>query len=478
MTQSITTKREAISAGQNAVRSYNDQIREFDSEISITHDQIRDLENKASTQIENILYAVLPEADDTTVNQAAEELGCFTLLQEKRQLIDEIASLERKITAIEQSQEFQEIDLNIHPLTGTLVVAYEETQVNIDAVEASKKRFESNLLFREAYAQRNDPPPTGLVALWKRFIYLFIEDPKIVAERDFYEERNLTFEEAFEEYHNDCSAIEKFSREMKATQQQIAHLQNLKKKHAELVSLVGSKKANILKNLQTRVITFLSSLQDLKPLHKQIRKPLRPSVSTIMALRDQTKYLRDILQFLQKERNALQKKRSGIETNLAKWKRNSSGRLKGNKADWLVNLPAQKAASTSKKLTHIRTMRTNVYSYERYEVYDYFVEKETVFLPFDLFARCGETRMPYDNFCFSVLPEIQDYRNDNDAVDGAALAAVMAGVDFSHDAWDPADVVGNDYADSSISEFPEETFDEDNSSDNNDDSEDSLSDES
>jgi hypothetical protein len=169
-----------------------------------------------------------------------------------------------------------------------------------------------------------------------------------------------------------------------------------------------------------------------------------------------------------------------------KWSRNRSKGLRGNrekKAAWLLDLPRQKGVSASRRTSMIHVMHSNVFGFGDYLMYDLMLDSMGYggFLPFDVFGRCGDERMPYDGFVGEVLPDVSEWRDEYgpasyaeidaalneahadefaaeaDGVEAAALGAVAMDALNDADVYDDGDVSEADGADTTDDSIADES---------------------
>ncbi|MGJ8656482.1 MAG: hypothetical protein ACSHX6_08520 [Akkermansiaceae bacterium] len=129
-------------------------------------------------------------------------------------------------------------------------------------------------------------------------------------------------------------------------------------------------------------------------------------------------YASNLISYLESEEEDRNQRVQSINRVSQKWRRNPSGRVRGDKSKWLQQIPAMKKEGAQKRLGWSRRMRSSLFYYDDYRGYGsyyYFASHHRVtgFLAYDVFNHRTAERMPHEGFSREVIPEIEEFREEN-----------------------------------------------------------------
>lgn len=170
---------------------------------------------------------------------------------------------------------------------------------------------------------------------------------------------------------------------------------------------------------------FSDHFKELNPDSILARVPagLRGKAAKIHAVSKKYEYASNLIKYLESEERDRSQRVQSIDRVSKKWRRNPSGRVRGDKSKWLQQIPAMKSEGTRKRLGWSRKMRSSMYHYDDYGSYGSYYHHSshrsnvTGFLAYDVFNHKALERMPHEGFSKEVIPEIEAFREENTSAD-------------------------------------------------------------
>jgi hypothetical protein len=186
----------------------------------------------------------------------------------------------------------------------------------------------------------------------------------------------------------------------------------LLEEHGNLYGWVNNFEAQLAQELRTELGNALFQ-QDLRSVHMRIRPQARPAIARAHALQKKVEYLGDLNGFVQGQVSDRNQRIQAIGKTRVSWAMKPWQALGGDKSKWLLALPALKRNSTNKQLSWTRRMHRNIFDYDAYDDYDYYLSSVDDFLPYDAFAWSSREPMPYEGFSRGVVREIAHHRAEH-----------------------------------------------------------------
>jgi len=165
--------------------------------------------------------------------------------------------------------------------------------------------------------------------------------------------------------------------------------------------------------LVDKIRQYLSTHSSLKDVHQMIRPEARSMLASIMAKQEKINYFYQMGRDLISEMYDRKDKADSINRVRNIWRRYPNGYLRGDKRNWLIDLPARKAQSTRKRSKWMKSMHHNIDHFDDYDTYDQLLIHSHPVLLYDLISLLGSERMPYDGFAKKVISEVAKHRNEH-----------------------------------------------------------------
>ncbi|MCP4352344.1 MAG: hypothetical protein GY795_43350 [Desulfobacterales bacterium] len=428
---SVGTKLKGIRAADGAIQSYNNQ----QDELFNQREEVRQNKNSVDQQLNevftNLGLALIPNFNSVYPSDVGNEIGMIALPGILSDMEAAKKQNETRKHQIEENDLFKDKEMLVHPVTGSCTKKIAEATKHIDNLSDSKDIYEQNKNFQWLYRRKNEPEPKGFTKIIK--IIMFTESRKkkhLSAVLEKFEKETIT--EVFRKYEEYIASIETWSEERDEAVRTISEVDRLVQEYEILNEELLNYESSVVQKLREEVANYFSRCEFFNEIRGQIRKEARIMISTVIALKEKSKYLENMEDFLTKEIIDRQNRSQAISRVAKKWQKNPSGRLTSDKTKWLVDIPQMKARSTAKQVGWIGSMNRGVYHYNDYDRFDRSMDILETVLIYDLFARNAEEKMPYEGFSSQVIEDISTYREDYGEVDYSEIDAVT-GEDVSNE---------------------------------------------
>lgn len=219
-------------------------------------------------------------------------------------------------------------------------------------------------------------------------------------------------------------SYEKLLRKKGESKQLLEDAKKVKKEAIELVSHfdeLNSWEFNFegIVRVQTEKV-FSECFERLGPDAILIRVPnsLRELAAKVHAVSKKYDYASNLIAYLEAEEEDRNQRVQSISRVRGKWRRSPTGFVKGDKSKWLQSIPEIKKEGTRKRLGWSRKMRSCLFYYDDYGSYGSYHHSASChnvggFLAYDVFNYHRKERMPHEGFSREVIPEIQEFREDD-----------------------------------------------------------------
>ena len=442
----LKTAGDAVRAADGAIASYQEQIGLLAEEREAVRAQLAAVERDEEANARDLAAAWLPDAEEETAARADREAGGAGLAETLRRIRAEQDERVARIRAIEQDPRYADRELLAHATTGTLVMARAEAEEALSLVEPEFTRLNKDGDLQSAMRRWGKPEPEGFVRLLRTaLLYGFLAD-HLRRRRDA---------RLVERYGRDvASSIARFERvrdthshwtkELESISGQLAAIEALIAEHGELRREVEATRAGALGVLRDQLAAYLARVGDFTELRSRAGAELRTLLTTGIVLREKQRYLTSLVGWLGREIASREATANKIRAVRGKWRVNPGKPLRtGDKTKWLITLPENKRHATKRQITQARTMRSGIYDFDDYLLYDRILDSAEDVLAYDVFARYSDERMPGDGFVFQALPDVELYRESYGppafgAIDAAGMDGFAGGGGGAGGEWDEA----------------------------------------
>ncbi len=406
----MRTKSDGIAAARGAIQNYQEQADDLRRELDAVRADRADNERQLRETTENLATGLLPTHEISDVENAKRQTGASHLRQHLKELDKQRAESQARVAEIGADERYVRRELLIHPTTGDYSQKIREESENLEAFRAREAEFsfsEFLWLYRRGYHQEKQ---AGVfTSLWRVVTLASHREEKalgIVRQKLGSKEfRDLAFD-----YDETREGVRRHEHELAAWQEKKQEVLDLISEREELLTWIENFPDESVRALRIQLAGHLEGC-DFEVLHGMVDAPHRVMTGKCHALTKKTEYLDNLKRFLRAEISDREDRIASIGRVQRKWSRKPYGMLRGDKTKWLVDVPNVKRESTRKRVGWSRTIHHNVYVYDNYDHYSVFLSHGH-FLPYDAFAYGGEERMPYEGFSRTVIPELDEYRDE------------------------------------------------------------------
>jgi hypothetical protein len=420
----LRTAGQAAAAAREAVQSYRRQAEEIAGERAAVETDLDTVRTHLAEARADLAAAFLPDAGDEAVAHAVQATGAAHLTG---LLHDLRAAHERDVqmlARLEGEPEYIDRDLLLSANSGTLAVPLAEAQGFVRDLEPRVKRFEKDASFQLVLRSEGKKPASPAMRLLGRILLVgFVwEWTRRSAEASVLKTYGVsTTGEAVAQYRQEKESLKTWQGEAARLQGEVDRVRGLVKDHDGARARIEGFPADSLAALRAELRQYLDRCEDFAGIRERAGEGARVAVTSIIAMQEKEKYLRNMSDYLRGEVLQRQQQANKIDSVGRKWARNPGKRMSADKSGWLVTGPARKAESTRRTVTHIHTMRSGIVGYDDYYAYDRMLDVGTAFLAWDVFSRLSEDRMPGDSFAAQVFPDVAGYREEHGAADFAMI---------------------------------------------------------
>lgn len=472
------TNREAIEAGEAAVRSYDQQAAALRGEHGEIRASLQRIREQRRALCMDIVLSTLGEVTPDSVAIASAQFGALRLPVLLRESQGLAAQQQAVIVAAERDPSFAALDALI-AASGARVQDLSRQHSDLGRELARYDDCEDFLALHQESLPA--PPPNLLWAVvWKVFLFGWFIDPFVkrarAAERaqrlervtDLFE--NSLLEAIVDRYNKLPAEIERVNLEGSAAEGRRRELSALKDRHQKAVAEKARLEAALPDEVRSAFATYLGSCEAWVEIRARVGEEFRLTISTIIALAEKMENLEQMSTYLGKEARDRDQRAGAIRRVIPKWRKKPHARLKGDKTKWLVDGPARLAQKTTTSVSRVHVMHETVYVYDNYTLFDRMVDRQIDFMIWDMIVHDHHGHFVPMGFCNEVLPEVAQFHEQNpEAV--AELNGAYAEV------GDPATDDASAIAAAELStDGGELTGDEIDASDTDDDSPDSIED--
>jgi hypothetical protein len=350
----MKTKGDGVKAGKAAVKLYGEQISDFQKEKKKAMEELQEIKKEIERTVKNISIGVITSIDENHIRKIGEEFGALHINNVLKQLQKDKEENIAAIANIENDEEYINHEFLINNLTGEYTQKITEESQLFESASSYVKQFDFSQ-FNWLYKQKD--------SLNKFTFNIFTAIRRKISIRKTLSQLKKSdietcisdYEDAQKTMKTHKDELNKWIKKKKQVQKKVLLLEQLK-------NSVKNFDEETLQKLQEELGKHILN-SDFSVLHKMIRKSLHISVAKCDALSKKIQYYENIVSFTDKETADLQRKINSIQSTLYKWERKPYSTLSNDKTKWLVTVPNKKRESNRKKVTHLSTMRTNIYHY-------------------------------------------------------------------------------------------------------------------
>ena len=405
----LRTKRHGIKAANLALDSYNLQyldLKKVKGEIEESQAKlIAELHDAYIFLAEGLLQTI----DPIIVQALEKEIGMKNLDSERKKLEEEHNQNIDRQESIFESYEYIQRDKLVGSPDGLYYKNLEKVEKELKAVNEHYLSYENNKDFIKLYKRHQKGPKSEFNSFLERISgidwYFRNKTKKVLAQ---FQEDDM--EILYQDYELSIENLDKALKNIQLQKDKIEYVKGLPEEINDLGEEISGYVQDALKELQIHISEYFLSHQDLKEIHKSIRPEAKSMVASMFIKREKVNYYRQMIKEIQKEIEDRMDKYKSIKRVQNIWERYPNGALRGDKRNWLIHLPEQKSASTRKKISWLRTMHFNIQYFDNIALVNYLLNQQTAFLLYDLIARYGNERMPYDGYARKIITEVSAYR--------------------------------------------------------------------
>lgn len=402
------SKGQGVQAADAAIANYQAQISALNGEAaSIAADR-----KVVDAQLQDALFSAasvfLREASMDELLRTELELNLPGLKGRRVELERQRQSWKQRLATIERDPSFVRRAALLHATRGELALERQRLeQKRVATGEHMLKFNHQTLQWLEARGHKKETRG-GLGAFWDTVTFGGYREEKAKAKccAELGYDNFQSLEADLHEKRTVLLGIDTRLAELETLRQRVL---KLLEEYAQLHTWTTEFEPRACELLRKELAERMEKMQ-LRSLHATIRPEARPFIAKADALTQKQQYLSSMMYGLQAEIADRQNRISAIAKTRQSWMMRPRERINGDKRAWLLTLPAQKQASTTKRVRFTRRMHTNVYEYDDYDDYDYYLAHNRGFLAYDAFAWGADEPMPYEGFSRSVIPGLTDYR--------------------------------------------------------------------
>ncbi|MBK6516028.1 MAG: hypothetical protein IPG04_18500 [Polyangiaceae bacterium] len=406
------TKGQGVHVADGAIRSYQAQIAELDSERTSVASDRRVVQAELAATLVQAATTFLPDAAPATLASAGRALGMPWLAQRRAELERKRAEWRARLAEIERDPAFLRRQALLHATRGELAQERQALERWRAELEQKAGHFEHpSFKWLRARQEEKAAGRGALGSFWDAVTFTGVREDKAKA-KCCAELGYATYEELAAEHHKTHAALEQTHQRLKANEALRQRALALLEEHAKLYAWTHEFEPRVCEMLRSEVGVALGRV-DLRAAHGTVAEAVRPTIAKAHALARKDEYLGNLEGFLAAQVNDRKKRIDAIAKTQRAWAMKPSAYVAGNKKGWLVDLPAAKHKSTHKSVRSCRRMHHNIIEFEDYDDYSYYLERDPRFLPYDAFAWGAEESMPYEGWSRAVIPELASYREEH-----------------------------------------------------------------
>lgn len=423
----ITNRHEAIAAADDAAASYQQQLDLLQAEQTRAQEALTEKRQQRRDMRENLVAGLLPSCDRETVERAAQRSGStmlVPLLEEQEKQKD----LQRKmLDGIDDDPRFHMTTEDFNARSGPI-------KENLQQRKKIAEEFTKNGDFMELYSLREKSIPLRRLIWWLLSILGLSLPQRVLKSLN-----RATLEQAYEEYEDAISDLNKEKQKHQAVLEDIAASAQLKAEYKRLTNAIENFDASCLSMLHGRLSADIKALPDLRDLRGAVEEPvLRRIVVQLITVRSAIGALEQLLTKLGSEIADVGTRKSAMLNTKAKLSLSRVDTLPKDMAPYLVTAPKARARRTRARVRQYGYIRTNVTIYNDYDRMDSLLDTYVDFLILDALLHGGRHECD-DDFACAVFPELSEYREDHPTEE---LASYFG----TEDATDAADELNEDFS--------------------------------
>ncbi len=385
------TKRQAIKEADQAVNEYRGQAASYRSEIeSLAAERDQYQQEYQGARLNLVSDLLGKELDEQRLQQLGEQwgIGQFAelyqgLLSKKQKMLDERDGLKTN-HVIENRYELLEAD------SASYSVNVNDAKSKLQREELTLRDYDTSefqwLYNRKCHELKDE---SGLGKLWKVITLKAGKEKKYraqVAEKF----KKSSLRSIVANYKATLVRVSESKQELSDAERVKAEAVKLLKHFDELNAWEFGFEGIVSEEAQK---IFSEHFQALSPDSILARVPseLRENAAKIHAVSKKSEYASNLIKYLESEEQDRGQRVQSINRVSKKWRRNPSGRVRGDKSKWLQQIPAMKSEGTLKRLGWSRKMRSSMHHYDDYgsygSYYHHSSHRSTVtgFLAYDIF---------------------------------------------------------------------------------------------
>jgi hypothetical protein len=442
----MRTKGEGAKAAQAAVSEYRQQHRSLQQQADETAQAVAEVQNEFKSTLEQLALKVMPDAHPQRVQFVAQALETPQLMAQRQIWTDKIPGFQSRLGEIALDSDFRERAELLDPHTGKLARGLAEAhRYQTDAQRENDPYLTEDFQW---VVQRENQKAEG-VSMLQGFLraVTFAETRETRAKKKLVEQFGAPdWETLHSNYQKSVENLAFAADRLHKLETRKVVLESLIAEQRDLERWVVEFEPRLTAELQSMVVDVLpysnpTALRSMPGDHV-------PLTSKVHALQAKMKYLGCLQSYLTTEAMDRQDRARKIERVQRLWERKPWDPLSGDKTKWLVTVPAMKKTSTEKRVRWSRDMRRGIHDYDDYDSYEYYYgyydNKDSYFLPYDVFAYSYEESMPYEGFSGEVIPDIHEHRADHDLE--KADYSEFKDLDKQYGALGPSDTVPDEEA--------------------------------
>lgn len=402
------SKGQGVQAADAAIANYQQQISALNAESESIGADRKVVEAQLDEALLAAACAFLPDASTDALLRAELELNIPGFKGRRMELEQQRQSWLQRMATIERDPSFVRRAALLHATRGELVQERQRLeQRRAAANEHSQKFNHEGLQWLEARAHKKETRG-GLGSFWDTVTFGGYREDKTKARccADLGYDSFQSLEADLHQTRTTLLGIETRLGELEALRQRTL---KLLEDYARLHTWTSEFEPRACELLRKELVERMKKME-LRALHATVRPEARPFIAKADALTQKHQYLSNMRHGLKAEIADRQSRIGAIAKTRQSWMMRPRDRINGDKRAWLLTLPAQKQASTTKRVRFTRRMHTNVYEYDDYDDYDYYLSHNRGFFAYDAFAWGAQEPMPYEGFSRSVIPGLSDYR--------------------------------------------------------------------
>lgn len=406
------TKGQGVAAADQALASYQAQLRELESEHSSVTSDLGVIESELDAALAELARQLLPDTSAAGLEQAAAALAAPWLPERRRALEHERVGWVERLTRIEQDPQFVRRHELLAPDRGELFVRATTLDQQRRALQQEVAELETETFRWLSNRELLESVERGAFASFWDAVTLAGMRKRSAQERWAREVGCESHEQARARHASACASLQHTQLELDRVEHDRQRLHALLTEHVQLYGWTHDFEANVAVTLRGEVARVLRTC-DLGLLHRSVAEPHRPLVARAHAICSKLEYGKHLQAFLAAQLADRRARMGPIQKTRLAWSMKPWEPIAGDKAQWLVALPQAKARSTHKQVSMVRRVHHNVVEYDRYDDYSHYLGGHVAFLAWDAFAHGANTAMPYEGFTQQLIPAIAEHRAEH-----------------------------------------------------------------